>query len=81
MTEFNLDADICTPFQCLIVFITTLLINVISLRTSENLVSWYDISNIEGFKVGQEIEADGGETVNCPNAGCSCTQAYGQGST
>lgn len=43
-------------------------------------IAYYDISNIEGFSVGQKIEASGGQTVSCTSAGCDCTQAYGVGS-
>ncbi|KAJ7291816.1 hypothetical protein C8J57DRAFT_1588534 [Mycena rebaudengoi] len=37
----------------------------------------YDISNIQGFSVAQQIIPDGGcSTVTCTNVNCPCNQAY-----
>ncbi|KAF8321166.1 Osmotin, thaumatin-like protein [Clavulina sp. PMI_390] len=44
-------------------------------------LSYYDISNIEGFSVGQKIVAAGGDTQECKAASCPCTSAYGVGNT
>ncbi|KAJ6549084.1 hypothetical protein DFH09DRAFT_1366931 [Mycena vulgaris] len=40
----------------------------------------YDISNIQGFSVPQQIIPDGGcSVVTCTNEGCPCDQAYRPG--
>ncbi|KAJ7291826.1 hypothetical protein C8J57DRAFT_1274028 [Mycena rebaudengoi] len=37
----------------------------------------YDISNIQGFSVAQQIIPDGGcSTVTCTKVNCPCNQAY-----
>jgi len=78
MTEFNLDAasvrppthhpfrEAYTPYFD---------------SSDVSRTAYYDISNIEGFSVGQQIQAEGGETVTCASVLCDCTQAYAPGST
>jgi len=39
----------------------------------------YDISNIQGFTIGQQIVASGCQTVTCPSGSCPCNQAYPPG--
>ncbi|KAK7038533.1 COP8 protein [Favolaschia claudopus] len=41
----------------------------------------YDISNIQGYSVAQQIIPDSGDTVTCTSAGCPCNQAYRPGDT
>ncbi|KAF8171021.1 hypothetical protein K438DRAFT_1940816, partial [Mycena galopus ATCC 62051] len=41
----------------------------------------YDISNIQGFSVAQEIIPESGETVICTSVDCPCNQAYRPGDT
>ncbi|KAF8178869.1 hypothetical protein K438DRAFT_1977726 [Mycena galopus ATCC 62051] len=41
----------------------------------------YDISNIQGFSVAQEIIPQSGETVICTSVDCACDQAYRPGDT
>ncbi|KAJ7866236.1 hypothetical protein B0H14DRAFT_3133222 [Mycena olivaceomarginata] len=41
----------------------------------------YDISNIQGFSVAQQIIPDSGAVVTCTSAGCPCDQAYRPGDT
>ncbi|KAJ7454575.1 hypothetical protein B0H11DRAFT_2043877 [Mycena galericulata] len=42
----------------------------------------YDISNIQGFSVAQQIIPDSGcSTVTCTSENCPCDQAYRPGDT
>ncbi|KAJ7859773.1 hypothetical protein B0H14DRAFT_3446408 [Mycena olivaceomarginata] len=41
----------------------------------------YDISNIQGFSVPQQIIPDSGAVVTCTSASCPCDQAYRPGDT
>ncbi|KAJ6467858.1 hypothetical protein C8R45DRAFT_1219025 [Mycena sanguinolenta] len=42
----------------------------------------YDISNIQGYSVPQQIQPpSGGEVVTCTNEDCACDQAYRPGDT
>ena len=77
MTEYNLVDDNCTSFQYSFRSLKYMH-DAYKILTS---AGWYDISNIQGFTIGQEIQAQGGETVSCQSASCDCTQAYAQGST
>ncbi|KAJ6493422.1 hypothetical protein C8R45DRAFT_989735 [Mycena sanguinolenta] len=39
----------------------------------------YDISNIQGFSVAQQIIPDSGTTLTCTSEDCACDQAYRPG--
>ncbi|KAJ7841521.1 hypothetical protein B0H14DRAFT_3457467 [Mycena olivaceomarginata] len=41
----------------------------------------YDISNIQGFSVAQQIIPDSGEVLTCTNVNCPCNEAYRPGDT
>ncbi|KAJ7586775.1 hypothetical protein C8J56DRAFT_1026921 [Mycena floridula] len=42
----------------------------------------YDISNIQGFSVAQQIiPTSGGDVLTCTSAGCPCNEAYRPGDT
>lgn len=76
LTEFNLDAGgLCTYSSY-----TRLSVRAAYIDPLVEYPAYYDISNIEGFSVGQSIAVTGGQTVTCTSASCSCTQAYGIGS-
>ncbi|KAK7038468.1 COP8 protein [Favolaschia claudopus] len=41
----------------------------------------YDISNIQGYSVAQQIIPDSGAVVTCTDVNCPCNQAYRPGDT
>ncbi|KAF9514430.1 hypothetical protein BS47DRAFT_1485032 [Hydnum rufescens UP504] len=76
ITEFNLDTGNCTLSKDVSLPLYRRAHAAYSLVYTPQA---YDISNINGFSVGQQIDVPGCDTVTCASSSCPCNQAYPPG--